>query len=126
MADTTFRATANFECDNSCGAIIYVGEYVSLINRKLLCGGCAQDPTPTVSEERCKHELITNQCAECRPHPRGRYRDLDSPKKLTSIHARHPGKCDYCVDPIKVGDWISPDPHEKTWNHTDCIERDNE
>lgn len=81
-----------------------------------------------MSEERCKHELITSQCADCRPHThsKGRYRTVTDPPRIHSIEARYTGECEACLDPIKPEQLIAFWVEAKRWLHTDCLMRELE
>lgn len=38
-----YQTQETFECDNSCGTIVYEGEWVSIVNGKLICRQCVLD-----------------------------------------------------------------------------------
>lgn len=75
-----------------------------------------------MTDERCKHELIVGQCADCRPQVNS---NTATTVKIFSIPAKFNGQCAYCLSPIKINEPISRDP-DLSWSHTDCIIRDTE
>lgn len=61
--------------------------------------------------ERCKHDLITDQCADCTGRT-GEPPAGDDPEIVARWTARYPGRCGRCGKRILPGDAVGRDQYE--------------
>lgn len=75
-----------------------------------------ETPAGAKEGERCKHEMLPGQCADCKV--KRQHGDLMPKRRSMSVSARFPDRCRECDDLIHIGDAIVPKGYY--WIHIEC------